>query len=374
MPVFVYSIAADQYSPPEGEGFVRADTIHEAVALIGHPDVNVYPLPADAVWPGEAGEAVWRCGARCHHETLAPAPHTIRLDTKDREALMRFISLDVETANADMASICQIGVARFVDGAVVAEWKTYVNPEAYFNPVNVSIHGIDESAVVGAPAFNGLASQLSQFVGNDVVVTHTHFDRVAIYQAARRCDVPVPDWSWLDSARVARRAWVEVPSSSYRLANLCEMIGYTFRHHDALEDAKAAGYVLLQAIADTGIDLDGWLTRVRQPVNPSKSDTIRREANPDGALRGEVIVFTGALEIPRREAADMAASIGCEVASGVTKKTTLLVVGDQDVTRLAGQSKSSKHRKAESLILKGVPIRILRESDFRNLVEGAAIQ
>jgi len=109
-------------------------------------------------------------------------------------------------------------------------------------------------------------------------------------------------------------------------------------------------------------------------INPSKSDTIRREANPDGALYGDVIVFTGALEIPRREAADMAASIGCEVAPGVTKKTTLLVVGDQDVARLAGQSKSSKHRKAESLILKGVPIRILRESDFRDLVEGAAVQ
>jgi DNA polymerase-3 subunit epsilon len=44
-----------------------------------------------------------------------------------------------------------------------------------------------------------------------------------------------------------------------------------------------------------------------------------------------------------------------------------LVVGDQDVTRLAGHSKSSKHRKAEELIAKGVPIRILRESDFQEL-------
>ncbi len=61
MPVFAYSIAADQYSPPEGEGFVRAETIHEAVALVGHPEVNVYQLPADAVWPGEAGVRVHRC-------------------------------------------------------------------------------------------------------------------------------------------------------------------------------------------------------------------------------------------------------------------------------------------------------------------------
>lgn len=81
-----------------------------------------------------------------------------------------------------------------------------------------------------------------------------------------------------------------------------------------------------------------------------------------------MIVFTGALAIPRREAADLAASVGCEVDSGVTKKTTLLVVGDTDVQRLAGHEKSSKHRKAEELASKGYPIRIIRETDFRELV------
>lgn len=73
--------------------------------------------------------------------------------------------------------------------------------------------------------------------------------------------------------------------------------------------------------------------------------------------------------MPRREAADVAARAGCEVDGGVTKTTTLLIVGDQDVSRLAaGQSKSSKHLKAEMLIAKGQPIRILRESDFLQLV------
>ena len=49
LPVFAYSIAADQHRPSEGEGFVRAETIQQAVALVGHPEVNVYELPADAV-------------------------------------------------------------------------------------------------------------------------------------------------------------------------------------------------------------------------------------------------------------------------------------------------------------------------------------
>jgi DNA polymerase-3 subunit epsilon len=71
--------------------------------------------------------------------------------------------------------------------------------------------------------------------------------------------------------------------------------------------------------------------------------------------------------MPRREAADAAAAAGCRVDEGVTKHTTMLVVGDQDLKRLAGHEKSSKHTKAEMLIQKGQPIRILGEGDFMRI-------
>jgi DNA polymerase-3 subunit epsilon len=53
---------------------------------------------------------------------------------------------------------------------------------------------------------------------------------------------------------------------------------------------------------------------------------------------------------------------------GVNNKITILVVGDQDVKKLAGQEKSSKHRKTEKLMAEGCQIRILRESDFNEPV------
>jgi DNA polymerase-3 subunit epsilon len=117
------------------------------------------------------------------------------------------------------------------------------------------------------------------------------------------------------------------------------------------------------------MDLDAWIARVQQPIDPSLEQRIAREGNPDGELYGEVLVFTGALMMPRREAADLAAIVGCEVDASVTKRTTILVVGDQDLQRLAGHEKSSKHRKAEQLIANGQSIRILRETDFRELVK-----
>lgn len=277
---------------------------------------------------------------------------------------MDFVSIDVETANTDMASICQIGIAIYSGNTLIDEWVTLIDPEDYFDFINIDIHGIDEATVEGAPTFPEVASKIGDYLRDKVVVSHTHFDRVSIGRTFSKYNLEPVSAIWLDSAMVARRAWPEFAWRGYGLKNVCEKIGYTFRHHDALEDAKAAGAVLLEAIKVTNLGLAALQKRVRQPIDPSNSSigsAINRDGNPEGELFGEVAVFTGALEIPRKEAADLAASIGCNVATGITKKTTLLVVGDQDVTKLVGKEKSSKHLKAENLISKGQKIRIIKE-------------
>lgn len=289
---------------------------------------------------------------------------------------MNFVAIDVETANPNMASICQIGIAKYLNGALAEEWSSYVNPDDYFDPMNVSVHGITEEDVVGHPTFPELIGILGNFLNDSICVSHTHFDRVSINRALERYKLPEFNTVWLDSAKVARRTWEDCAWRGYGLANVCEKIGYVFKHHDALEDAKACGHVLLSAIEVSGLDVESWLNRVRKPINPSYSSSganVKRDGNPEGDLYGEILVFTGSLVIPRAEAADLAAGVGCTVASGVTKKTSLLVVGDQDISKLAGKEKSNKHIKAENLISKGQKIRILSESDFVELVRDALL-
>ncbi len=58
---------------------------------------------------------------------------------------------------------------------------------------------------------------------------------------------------------------------------------------------------------------------------------------------------------------------------GVTKHTTMMVVGDQDLRVLAGKEKSSKHLKAEMLIRQGQSIRILGESNIMRIVSRVAV-
>ena len=192
---------------------------------------------------------------------------------------------------------------------------------------------------------------------------------MAVARVVEKYNLPGVPLTWLDSARIVRRAWPERYSQKgYGLINVATDLGIEFYHHDALEDARAAAEIVLRASQVAGLDIEGWLRRVELPIGSEGSTQIRRDGSPEGPLYGQVLVFTGALEMSRREAADLAANAGCKVDSGVTKNTTLLVVGDQDARKLAGHEKSSKHRKAEALIEKGQPIRILRETDFKQII------
>ena len=286
--------------------------------------------------------------------------------------MLTFIVIDVETANADRASICQIGIIHVREGNIEDQWETLVNPEDWFDPWNVSFHGIDEHMVRNSPTLPDLRGELRSRLRSSVLVSHGSFDRIAFERAMTRYQLEQLQVTWLDSTRIVRRAWPEnYGRRGYGLKNVAKDFNISFRHHDALEDARAAAEVVLHACAATETDIEGWLTRVESPIFPGASGSVssaRREGNVEGVLYGETIVFTGAAGITREKAADMAAEAGCDVASNVSKKVTMLVVGTQDKTKLKGYEKSGKHRKAEELIVKGQDIQILSESDFLKIV------
>jgi DNA polymerase-3 subunit epsilon len=295
---------------------------------------------------------------------------------------MDFVVIDVETANPDLSSICQVGIATFCNGDLTNTWESLVNPEDYFSPVNISIHGIDEQMVENAPTWRGVFSQISSRLRDRIVVSHSPFDRAAVERACERFDMAGCQCRWLDTVRVARIAWPELSNLGYGLSNLAFHFGISYRAHDALEDARCAGLLLLRAAEATGLSTEQWLDRVRQPTHSNGEmhnggrafpPHVKRDGDPAGKLFGEVVVFTGSLSISREDAAEAAAEAGCRVDDGVTKHTTILVVGDQDLRRLAGHDRSSKQMKAERLIGKGQHIRVVGESDFKRIVASAEV-
>jgi DNA polymerase III subunit epsilon len=179
---------------------------------------------------------------------------------------MDFVVIDVETANADMSSICQVGIASFRDGALADSWVSLVNPQDYFSAANVSIHGIDNSQVQDAPTWEEVFPAIASRLREEIVVSHTHFDRVALERACSRSNLVACSCTWLDSARVVRIAWPEFSRAGYGLPNMAAHFGITYQAHDALEDARCAGMLVLRAVAETGLSPEQWLVRARQPI------------------------------------------------------------------------------------------------------------
>lgn len=287
---------------------------------------------------------------------------------------MNFISVDVETANVFRGSICQIGWT-IVEGGIIQQVESIlINPQQEFDPFNVRIHGIHKKVVKDSPTFSDVKENFRGLMSSMPVVSYGMFDRAAFALADDRClDTQfVPDTPWLNVQRVVRRAWPEKFHKKCNLKFVADSLGISLNHHDAKSDAKAAAKILLLAAEEMNLKFEDIFVRAHKPItprkyNPIKYDAINYESGNDGPLVGEVITFTGSLSLSRRDAAMLANKLGAGVAPNTNSKTTILVVGVQDRTKIVGD-KSNKHIRAEELIEKGQVIEIISESDFLRMI------
>ena len=125
-------------------------------------------------------------------------------------------------ANPDLSSICRIGMAVFRNGALHDPTGShFINPQDEFDPINISIHGIDEDTVKDAPTWAAAFPTVGSILRDNIVVSHTAFDRVAVGRACERHrDLKRCSCRSLDSARVVRRAWPMFSQSGYGLSNV----------------------------------------------------------------------------------------------------------------------------------------------------------
>ncbi|WP_114011724.1 exonuclease domain-containing protein [Cohaesibacter intestini] len=187
----------------------------------------------------------------------------------------RFFALDVETANNDRSSICQIGIAGVKDSGEIETWSTYINPETS-NWSCSWVHGISQKDVAHAPSFPAALSHLMPLLNGQVVFQHSSFDKSAINAACDLHRQECPDWDWRDSVLIARQAWPELKGrGGHGLKSLKQHLGLVFRHHDGEEDARAAAEVVLRAEAHLGQRLVG----VKQGSKQEESATATPKGN-----------------------------------------------------------------------------------------------
>ncbi|OFR88739.1 hypothetical protein HMPREF2863_10525 [Micrococcus sp. HMSC067E09] len=328
-----------------------------------------------------------------------------------------FVAVDMETANAQRASVCAVGIALVRAGEVVATEKILVQPPTgldSFSALNRGIHGICAEDVKDAPAWDEVAGQL-EVLGSQLplVVHNAAFDRGAYEAACAEAGRTAQPMEWLDLLELSRR--LRPDSRQHTLPVLAEAYGMTLEnHHDAEQDARACAEVLVAIAKEQGVQRLGELwpqggqvgtptTARRRPSvptptsEPAEDDPSRQEwfsrasktkaadmpkavagADPSHPLHGEHVVISGPVQgRDRYKLWERIAEVGGHPQKNVTKKTTVLVAGNRD--DLAGLvsgdaavavNMTTKERKATEYAAAGQPIRAMTAAAFMEVLGG----
>lgn len=277
---------------------------------------------------------------------------------------MRFIAVDVETANRNSSSICQIGLAMVLQDGFIQTAGYLIDPEEIFDGFNVRLHGIDADMVAGEATFSQAMRWLRPALEGITLIQHSSFDKRAFEAACALYDLPKLGCVWLDSVSIARKAWPQFKGNGgHGLGNLKRELALDFQHHDAEEDAKAAAQVVLLAERETGRDFRDLAAPATRKSTRAKAPVVL-EANKAGLFYGHCACFTGRMTRRRAQIVERASRAGFEVKISVTRDIHILVVGDQSL----GLQKTTKHLHCEKLIGEGANIHILEERAFFEMI------
>ncbi len=165
---------------------------------------------------------------------------------------MEFTAIDFETANRSSDSACSIGLARVKDGQIVEEFYSLLRPKKlYFYPDNIKIHGITEEMAADAPTLPELWKQIEPFLQNKQVVAHfAKFDMGVLKASLASWNMHLPEFDFICSFILAKKAFPHL--ESFSLNNVAESVGFKFKHHHALEDARACATVVSKVMQKCG--------------------------------------------------------------------------------------------------------------------------
>lgn len=302
-----------------------------------------------------------------------------------------FVAIDLETANEDRFSICEIGITEVINGMIQEPKSWLVQPPGNdYSLMSTWIHGISSKDTENSPLFPEVWQEVAPYLDGKTVVAHnTSFDMYALRDAFDYYKMEYPTFEYYCTLRIAR--YIIKGCYSYSLNVVLNHLGINIeRHHRADCDSLGCAKLLLKCLEIDGHkleELEDIYHFNRGKFAPGtfsahktiRNDYVKRNINKfieslqidqdsidtDNYFYGKSICFTGTCMFgTRADLLKKVAELGGIPTDNVTTKTDVLVVGQQDY-RIVGESGlSSKQKRAIELLNKGQDIEILSESEF----------
>jgi DNA polymerase-3 subunit epsilon len=153
------------------------------------------------------------------------------------QAPLAFLDLEMTGLDVERDHVVEICVERVVGGARVDGLTSLVRPPARVGG-SAHVHGLDDAALEGAPAFAAIAGDVVRVLEGAVLVAHAAaWDASFVEAEMKRAGRELHIEHYLDTLVLARRAFA---FQSYSLDSLCEKLGIDRgRAHRADSDVAA---------------------------------------------------------------------------------------------------------------------------------------
>lgn len=164
------------------------------------------------------------------------------------------VAIDFETANEKLSSACSLGIAIIENNEIVKNIHWLIKPpELYFRPFNTSLHGISEKIVEKKPEFYRLWPTIKKHLEGRIILAHNaSFDTEVLRKLLDVYQLEYPELSYACTVLLSRKVWKDF--ENYKLSTVAENLNFSFKHHNAKEDAMACANIVIEAAKKLRVD------------------------------------------------------------------------------------------------------------------------
>ncbi|MDR1592812.1 MAG: hypothetical protein LBS16_08060 [Prevotellaceae bacterium] len=273
-----------------------------------------------------------------------------------------FTAFDFETSSHDRMP-CQLGIVVVRNGEIVEEKCWLIQPpENKYDSHFSKIHGITAKKTCNCQEFDALWPEIRPYFDQEKMVAHNvSFDRTVLETAIAHYK--------LEKVHVKAFLCTSTILGKVRLDNAATQLGIDIEnHHNALCDARVCAQICIVAAKSTDSAPPEETHKRAVPVfYLDKNRSISKDAkiqdlsivkNTDTIFYKKRVVISGVFEsFPvRNDLALLLKKLGTDVNGALSKRTDLLIIGDDFGPKKMGQ--------AEQIIAAGYPLKIMNEEDL----------